>query len=163
MSDITITFDDHGLAVALFNAASELNQAVFTEVVAGAADIQNSAVESIQKGTKTGRVYTHVFFMKNGKLRMGGARSGRNLSPAHRASSPGEAPATDTGALAAGIVLRYDREGMRAVVANTARHGLYLERGTGRIKPRPFLLPAADQHRDGIAARIRAAVEGTLP
>lgn len=62
----------------------------------------------------------------------------------HRASAPGQPPATDTGRLAASIreELRRDAQGLVEVIGTNVSYAAYLERGTRNIAPRPFLRPA---------------------
>lgn len=104
----------------------------------GAAQIvANDAKRRVQRGPKSGRVYTR-----------------RGI--AHQASAPGEAPATDTGKLVGSIVA--DAKGLTAYVEARSVYGRWLEYGTRRIKPRPFLVPAVEANRQQIGDLIRAAV-----
>lgn len=58
----------------------------------------------------------------------------------HQASAPGEAPATDTGNLAAGIILdATDAAQGRVRVASTAPYSKVLEFGGRKVAARPFL------------------------
>ena len=90
--------------------------------------VQNISVKSINRGSRTGRVYTR-------------------RSVAHVASAAGEPPKTDTGQLVRNItvdkknVLNYD-VGSRA---KGAPYGFWLEMGTRNIAPRPWLKPAYDE------------------
>lgn len=92
-------------------------------ILRGAMAIQRTAIESIQKGPKSGREYQR------------GART-------HVASAPGEAPAADRGGLARGIQVRKGDDYVDTV--SRAKYSFALELGTtdGKIKPRPFLFPA---------------------
>jgi hypothetical protein len=62
----------------------------------------------------------------------------------HRASAPGQPPATDTGRLAASLreELRRDERGLVEVVGTDVDYALPLELGTRDIEPRPFLRPS---------------------
>jgi phage gpG-like protein len=91
--------------------------------------VQNVAVRSIHKGPKTGRSY------------------GR-----HKASAPGEAPATDTGALASSIARVSGKPG--AAVGTNLEYGKHLEFGTTNIKPRPWLFPALESQRKYFETRM---------
>lgn len=99
--------------------------------------VENEAVNSIRGGNKTGRVY-----MRGGKE--------------HTASAAGEAPATDTGALASGITTRVKTEGTQVIgqiIANSFNVTPYakdLEFGTTSMKPRPFMQPALEKNRPKI-------------
>lgn len=80
----------------------------------------------------------------NAKDSMSGPKSGRRYGT-HIASAPGEAPARDTGYLAASIqAVRIDYAKMWVVNAGTD-YAEGLEFGTPEIKPRPFMLPAAEK------------------
>jgi hypothetical protein len=79
----------------------------------------------------------------------------------HRASAPGEAPATDTGLLATSGYT--EKKGTADhEVGFTAEYAQKLEFGTpgGKIAPRPFLRPAIEQYRDGFIAAMREATAG---
>jgi phage gpG-like protein len=88
--------------------------------------VQADAVRSIQRGPKSGRVY------KRGNV-------------AHRASAPGQAPATDTGALASSVA-RVDGK-LTAAVGTGLEYGKHLEFGTTRMEARPWLIPALERNR----------------
>lgn len=76
----------------------------------------------------------------------GGGRTYRLSNPTrvHRASAPGQPPATDLGMLAASITwaLGRDAKGLFAVVGSGLRKARWLELGTRRMAARPFLRPA---------------------
>lgn len=96
--------------------------------------VRGDAVKSIQRGTKSGRVYE----------RSGGA----NLSNTHRASAPGEAPATDTGTLVNSI--KITQVGTAGEVGSKMNYSFWLEYGTLQIKERPYLRPALAQNEQYI-------------
>ena len=104
--------------------------------------IRGDAIKSIQRGTKSGRIY----------LRSGGA----NLSSVHQASAPGQAPATDTGGLVNSI--QVSQMGLRGEVGTKLNYGFYLEYGTLHIKERPFLRPALAQNQQYIIDQFANAV-----
>jgi len=77
------------------------------------------------------------------KAGMAEGKSGR-MYGAHRASAPGEMPAIDTGVLAASI--ETERESATSYVVSTNQdYAPFLEFGTSRMAPRPFLGPAASE------------------
>lgn len=93
--------------------------------------VEAQAVENLSQAG-TGRVYR---------------RRGR----VHQASAPGQPPATDTGLLRASVHTRSGRDsgGQYREVGTGQAVGVYLEKGTRRILPRPWLVPALDtQVRD---------------
>lgn len=99
--------------------------------------VQNVAITSIQQSPSTGRQY-------------------RRGSTFHTASSPGEAPATDTGNLVRNItvekkaVMHYD-VGSR----KNAPYGFWLEFGTSKMDARPWLTPAVNQGRKKLKTELR--------
>ena len=105
------------------NAERELSRIVNST----AQDVRTTAVRSIQRGPKSGRVYERG--------------PGNNLSALHQASAPDEPPATDTGSLANSIAVQ--RTGpISAAVGTGLVYGIYLEFGTQRMQARPWLEPA---------------------
>ena len=118
------------------NADRELAQ-----IVKGTAqNIRTHAIKSIQRGTKSGVVY-------------------EKASPkrTHKASAPGEAPATDTGRLANSI--NANIEGKKAEIVADTQYAGWLEFGTQSIKPRPFMFPAMEQERPKWEARLNRIVD----
>jgi HK97 gp10 family phage protein len=97
--------------------------------------VQNSAREKVLKGPKTGRLYK-----KSGSV-------------AHRASAPGEAPASDTGTLVRSIVSEVQRVALEVIISAGTAYAKMLEYGTRKMSARPFMLPALDTVRN-IASRV---------
>ena len=111
--------------------------------------VQNDMRRSIQKGPNTGRTYKRT---KDGKF--------------HRASAPGESPATDSGRLVSHINFVLAAEGLMASigihdVANVV-YAARMEFG-GRdsrgiyIAPRPYVRPALTRNAKAIILRLRKA------
>lgn len=59
----------------------------------------------------------------------------------HRASAPGEAPGVDTGNLQNSIQVEFPSP-IKGVLSIGAEYAQFLEEGTDRIAPRPFVAPA---------------------
>jgi HK97 gp10 family phage protein len=128
------------------------------DIVRGTAqNVRTHAIRSIQKGPKTGAIYDSIFRTINGKAVPVGSRTGNNLSATHRASAPGEAPATDTGRLANS--LKADIQGVNATVFTNVDYAPFLEFGTRKIEPRPFLFPALEQERPAWNRRLNNIVD----
>jgi len=96
-------------------------------------DIQGNAQASMS-GHKSGQVYE---------------RYGR----AHQASAPGEAPAIDTGYLQNSIAVEMLSD-LQAIVFTNALYAEYLEFGTARMAPRPYMVPAAERAWPGFLAAM---------
>ena len=91
------------------------------------------------------------------KISMTGPKSGRGYrrgNRTHQASAPGEAPAVDTGLLINSIQTAEEGD-LRAVLGVGAEYGIWLEFGTRRMAPRPFLGPAFEQAKPIFEAGIR--------
>lgn len=107
--------------------------------------VEGEAKRSIVSGGKTGRLY----------------QRGNVL---HRASAPGEAPASDTGRLVNSIIGDVDRTELRRGVLQgsvTARtlYAKMLEFGTIKIAARPFMHPAFEKSKRWITERMSEAVK----
>ena len=109
----------------------------FQEVVKGGGQlIRAEAVKSIQSGAKSGIVYEKY-----------------NPRRQHRASAPGQAPASDTGNLVSKIRVKQKNPNTTQVESG-ADYSAFLEYGTSKMQPRPFLFPAFEKSR----AKITQAV-----
>jgi hypothetical protein len=130
---------------------------VHRAVALGAEDIKGEAVRMIQKGARSGRVYDTYFWTDS----QGRLRKGRKRNRPHQASAPGEPPKTDSGRLVSHI---FSRIAGRAVAeaGTDIRHGIYLEHGTAKMAPRPWLSVALKRRREAIMERIRRAVSAAL-
>lgn len=124
--------------------AAKTVREVRTALKRGALKIENTAVEGIIGGPKTGRVY----------------RSKHRKGALHQASAPGEFPAADIGELHQGItnVEASSGDTIRFEVGSNAPHGPMLELGTSKMEPRPFMKPAYDQNIGEVRNDVRQAV-----
>lgn len=116
--------------------ANEYKRAVQLAANATALDVQRHAKTSIQRGEKTGKVYPPV--------------KGVRGKP-HRASAPGEAPATDTGRLVNNIHVKLNQ--MPTEVQANVRYADALENKMNR----PFLGPALAANQKKHEERIKKA------
>ena len=104
---------------------------------------------------------------KNFTLQGQGRRYGK-----HTASRPGEPPAIDTGILRASIMNEVEVSGSsvngkvgpdvefmaaKAPVGTNVEYGYYLELGTSKMEPRPFLRPALIRTRKKVVKIFRDA------
>ena len=104
-----------------------------------ALDIQARAQMAIMNPPKSGRIY-------------------RRGNVAHQASAPGEAPATDTGAL---VNSAYTKKLADADYETgfTVEYAAALEFGTAKIEPRPYLRPAVEAVKKAFLDAIKRIVE----
>lgn len=131
------------VAKALRDYGAKAEAEIAKAVTATALLIDRDIKKRIQRGPKTGRVYTR------GK--------GQNLSREHQASAPGEAPATDTGALVNSILFR-QRTKLTAEVESRLPYATYLEFGTRFIAARPSWVPATEAARPEFTRRVADAI-----
>jgi HK97 gp10 family phage protein len=136
---VTLTGDKQLLAnLRKFGAAADRYVA---DVVNGTAqNIRTTAIKSIQRGPKSGIVYDKT-----------------NPNRTHRASAPGQAPASDTGRLANSITAEIS--GKEATITAGTEYAAPLEFGTRDIEPRPFMVPAMEQERPKFNARLQKIVD----
>ena len=121
---------------ALKNLQNNLEEP-FREVIQGGAQlIRGEAIKSIQSGPKSGRVYEKY-----------------NPRRTHKASAPGEAPASDTGNLVRNIRVVQENKDLIKVESN-ASYSQFLEFGTSKMLARPFLFPATERSRPKIAQAV---------
>lgn len=146
---------------ALQSALRDLGDAVADEVRkevyrAGFA-LQGDIKERIQRGPKTGNIYTHRFVTINGR-----AVPIEERGAPHQASAAGQAPASDTGALARSVYLNDAsfRAGRAQVsVGSDLVYAAYLEYGTRKIAQRPAWTPAAHEAQRKFRAALEAVVK----
>ena len=118
----------------------------FQEIVKGGGQlIRGEAVKSIQQGSKSGVVYEKY-----------------NPRRSHRASAPGEAPASDTGNLVSKIIVKQKTKNITNVLSN-ANYSAFLEYGTSKMQPRPFMLPAFEKSKkpiiNAVFNRVKKKIE----
>ena len=105
----------------------------FQQIVKGGGQlIRTEAIKSIQTGAKSGVIYQMY-----------------NPRREHRASAPGQAPASDTGNLVSKIIVRQKSQDVTSVESN-ANYSAFLEYGTSKMQPRPFMLPAFEKSKKPI-------------
>jgi hypothetical protein len=115
-------------------AEAGIGRAVQATGIEARSDVQ----KRILRGPKTGRVYLRG-------------------TVAHRASGPGEAPATDTGTLASSV--RYQKvTTLTAEIESRLDYATILEFGSVHIAPRPAWQPAADAAAISLQRRIADAI-----
>jgi len=149
----------NAVATALRQYGEQAEKAIQGAVNATGLEVTSDVRKRIQRGPKTGRVYTHIFRTINGVPVPVDERAGNNLSPSHQASAPGEAPATDTGRLASSVTFRATGK-LECEVFSAVEYAPYLESGTQRIAPRPAWTPAAEKAKPKFVERVAKAIAG---
>lgn len=134
---MTVRWDDRQVRDIIRRAAAR-------GVFRGGQLVRTHAVRSILGGAKSGRIYVR-----------------RGI--AHQASAPGEPPASDTGRLANSIDVKLDAVRVVATVSASTRYAAFLEYGTQKMAPRPFMRPALAAQVDNIEAAIASELRKVLP
>ena len=117
----------------------------FQEIVKGGGQlIRGEAIKSIQTGSKSGVMYQMY-----------------NPRREHRASAPGEAPASDTGNLVSKIIVNQISQDITSVESN-ADYSAYLEYGTSKMEARPFMLPAFEKSKKPIINAVFKRVKNKI-
>jgi HK97 gp10 family phage protein len=106
------------------------------------------------------KVYTNVGkAVLKGCLTVERAAKESIVGPSNEVSEPGEPPKIKTGRLRASITHRIVYEDAQVVgeVGTNVEYGIYLEYGTSKMAPRPFLGPALDENAEEINEAIEKA------
>lgn len=117
--------------------------AAFRGVVAATESVRAEALRLILQTAKTGRIY-------------------RRKGVFHQASAPGEAPASDTGTLVNRITTDFEENNLVGRVSARTEYASFLEFGTQRMEPRPFMRPALENQRSYIEGVIKGEVGKVL-
>ena len=121
------------LALSQLDKLAKNMELPFQEVVKGGGQlIRTEAIKSIQTGAKSGVMYQKY-----------------NPRREHRSSAPGQSPASDTGNLVNKIIVRQKSSDVVSVESN-ANYSAFLEYGTSKMQPRPFMLPAFEKSKKPI-------------
>ena len=82
-----------------------------------------------------------------------GAKTGKT-------SAPGEAPASDTGFLVSNIRVKAEKDVVQ--VRSEASYSKFLEYGTSKMLPRPFMFPASEKSKPKIAEVLFQKIKQSL-
>ena len=118
----------------------------FQQIVKGGGQlIRGEAIKSIQTGAKSGVMYQKY-----------------NPRREHRASAPGQAPASDTGNLVSKITVKQKSLNVVHVESN-ADYSSFLEYGTSKMEARPFMFPAFEKSKkpilNAVFNRVKKKIE----
>jgi len=145
---IRLHIDSHGIVKlsATFRGMSNAIRPEVARVVhAYAQKIRSDAINSMRRSTPSGRLYK--------------IKGKRSKARDHRASAPGQPPAVDTGRLWSSIGVDVRNDGLAADIGPTVFYGKYLELGTKKMAPRPFMEPAMEANEGPFLRAIQAAID----
>lgn len=85
------------------------------------------------------------------------------IASSNSSAPPGGYPNTKTGRLERSVSVVLKRAKMTTALVGTAQlHGRFLELGTGKMEPRPWLLPSLEDARDTELGNLKAEFEGRI-
>lgn len=118
-----------------------------------------AVLESLS-GDRLGRaVMAGAFVLESAvKISMSASSHSGRIYGGHQASAPGETPAVDTGVLVNSIASELAETSETSATANVGtgiEYGVYLEFGTSKMQPRPFMRPAIDNNKERIISTVR--------
>lgn len=139
---IEMKLDLSQFAKSLDSLSKSAQQEAKKSIVKVSYKIEGDCKENISSGTRSGRFY------KRGKNRK------------HQASSVGEFPKSDYGDLVASIKAEFDFSGLESTVGSriSAPHGFWLEFGTNKMRPRPWLSRTINENKDFIEKTFNDAL-----
>lgn len=144
MTILTFKFDGvQDATKALEKVKEDLENNMQEILLGGGQLIRGEAIRSIQSGAKSGKTYKRY-----------------NPTRTHKASAPGEAPASDTGFLVSNIRVKDQKDLVQ--VRSEASYSKFLEYGTSKMLARPFLFPAMEKSKPKIAQVILQKVKQSL-
>ena len=128
---------------ALEKVKEDLENNMQEVLLGGGQLIRGEAIRSIQTGAKSGKTYKKY-----------------NPTRTHKASAPGEAPASDTGFLVSNIRVKDQKDFVE--VRSEASYSKFLEYGTSKMLPRPFMFPASEKSKPKIAEILFQKIKQSL-
>ncbi len=144
MTIMTFKFSGVGEATKALEKVKEDLEKDMKEILLGGGQlIRGEAVRSIQQGSKSGKTYKRY-----------------NPTRTHKASAPGEAPASDIGFLVSNIRVKEQKDVVQ--VRSEASYSKFLEYGTSKMLARPFLFPAFEKSKPKIAEVIFRKIKQSL-
>jgi HK97 gp10 family phage protein len=141
-----LTFKFNGVqdaTKALEKVKEDLENNMQEILLGGGQLIRGEAIRSIQQGAKSGKTYKRY-----------------NPTRTHKASAPGEAPASDTGFLVSNIRVKDEKDLVQ--VRSEASYSKFLEYGTSKMLARPFMFPAMEKSKPKIAEVILQKIKQSL-
>lgn len=143
MSNIrTTVVGEINISKKLKNLSKKGKDLIAHAVFKSVADVESHAKKSISQGNPSGRIYQRY-----------------NNRRTHQASAPGQPPASDTGFLVNNINRRIYHDKMGGEIASRSTYAKFLEFGTSKMLPRPYMFPAMEKNKKKIKDRIKKAIQ----
>jgi HK97 gp10 family phage protein len=110
----------------------------------------NEVIKQIEATNKRNLTNATVTLFRAVQKKLTGPRTGETYKvpgtqKEYTASAPGEPPARRTGALANSIKYRLINNDTSGIVGTNNDYAMPLEKGTSKMKPRPYFQPAVDE------------------
>lgn len=138
---------DKELSRKLNKLGFKMMEAIDAGVFITAQDIRKDAIKSIQNQSFGSYVQR--------------SRQGGGGTYTHIAAAPGNAPNTDTGKLVASIAVEKEKEA-NYLVGSNLEYASFLEFGTSKMLPRPWLEPAMRKNIGELNKNISKAADLTI-
>ena len=144
---MNVEFEVEGFLQKLSEAENLVNKNLGKAVADCCMKVQRTAQEGM---TNTTIDYSKIYYT-------------HNKSIGHSPSNAGDYPAIDTGTLRRSISFSIEENGGQVIgkVGSTIKnpaYPLFLEYGTSKMKPRPWLRPSLNDNMEWIKERIKKAV-----
>jgi len=120
----------------------KINSAALDNVLKAAEGLVNNSAEELAKEMK--------------KSIISGSKSGNQYfinGRRHQASAPGQAPANSTGNLVKSIKAKKLTNGQEVTI--DANYAAFLEYGTSKMRPRPFIFPALMKIKKRLLSKLK--------
>lgn len=124
---------------ALIEKGEEVRRRASAQVTESTLRVHSAAVNRIQRGPASGRVYEKYQPRRS-----------------HQASAPGQPPQSDTGVLASSV--QWNTSDLVGVVFTIKDYGKYLEFGTKNMAARPWLFPSLEEERPRFHAGLKEII-----
>lgn len=122
---------------------AKIRPAAMQGVMEGVGIVEDRAVFLITNPPKTGRIY-------------------KRRGVFHQASAPGEAPASDTGALVNARRIEANEQNLSARLIFSSGHAAFLEYGTIRMAARPFARRSLTETKEQVEVAIKRNIMSVL-
>jgi HK97 gp10 family phage protein len=145
---------------------------VFTLATEANVKAMHTAAMEVEKDVKTHFTLEGSGMTVRGEWKPGASRKKTKSNKRHMAAAPGKPPAIDVGILRTSIMSEVEQHGLsidgrvgpdvehiasKAPVGTNVEYGYFLELGTSKMRPRPFLRPAIRRTRKRVVKIFRKA------
>lgn len=143
MTQEAIVYITKNFKKSLNDIINTAKEDIFEELSVESAILQTQVRKKIAKGSRSGKIY------KRGSIQ-------------HQASAPFEPPKTDKEGLVSSVFNEVSQQKLEFKVGSEKKYARYLEFGTTKMKPRPFLFPTFKEHKVSILKSIKQVIQKNI-